>query len=46
MSVNWSNPSIVEAVESLGMRIDKAGQPLELENLQRMLDMAGGIVGS
>ena len=46
MSVNWSNPSIVEAVESMGMRIDKDRQPLELENIQRMLDMAEGIVGS
>jgi hypothetical protein len=46
MSVNWSNPSIVEAVENLGMHIDKARQPLELENLQRILDMAEGLVGS
>jgi hypothetical protein len=46
MSVNWSIPSIVEAFESIGMRIDKARQPLELENLQRMLGMAEEIVGS
>lgn len=46
MPVDWSIPSVVEAVENMGMRIDKAKQPLDLENLQRMLDMAEGIVYS
>jgi hypothetical protein len=44
-SINWSTTSMVEVIEDLTNRIEKAKQPLDLENLQRLLDLAEQIVG-